>query len=233
MQKSDKKIKITMDGPYEVSGQVPLHQETIVTNTEGASAAWKKGPAYQNQEEPYHLCRCGHSKTKPYCDGSHDDAGFCGHEHANRPLYRNHAQPLEGEDCTLLDDPSLCSGARFCDRGATVWQYAQKSSNPAFKVLAVEEACNCPAGRLIVVDTDGGHIEPMLAQEIGVIEDPSNDCRGPLWVKGGIEIEGANGEKYEVRNRVTLCRCGESKNQPFCDAEHYNCPHMQGLDAPQ
>jgi CDGSH-type Zn-finger protein len=54
--------------------------------------------------------------------------------------------------------------------------------------------------------------------------------RGPLWVKGGIGLEGAKGVKYETRNRMTLCRCGESSNMPFCDATHLHCPHMKGAD---
>ena len=33
-------------------------------------------------------------------------------------------------------------------------------------------------------------------------------------------IEGADGEAYEARNRVTLCRCGASNNKPFCDGKH-------------
>jgi CDGSH-type Zn-finger protein len=39
-------------------------------------------------------------------------------------------------------------------------------------------------------------------------------------VRGGITIESADGVPYEVRNRVTLCRCGRSDNKPFCDASH-------------
>ena len=39
-------------------------------------------------------------------------------------------------------------------------------------------------------------------------------------VRGGIQIESADGFKYEVRNRVTLCRCGKSQNKPFCDGTH-------------
>lgn len=227
---SGKKIKITMDGPYEVTGGVPLPQEIIAADANGDSIAWQKGKTYHSKEEPYHLCRCGRSADKPFCDGTHDAAGFCGHEHADRPPYSQSAQVQRGENADLLDDSSLCVGARFCDRGETVWGYVEQSGNPENKKKAINEACACPSGRLTVVDADGSMIEPKLDQEIGVVEDPINDCRGPLWVKGGIHIEGAKGEKYETRNRVTLCRCGESQNQPFCDGQHYNCQHMQGLD---
>lgn len=227
-----KKIRITMDGPYEVSGDIPARQESIGIDDNGDSVAWEKGKAYGNPNpgEPYNLCRCGHSHTKPFCDGSHDDAGFCGHEHAERPPYADQAQLQRGETVSLLDDPSLCVGARFCDRGSTVWGYVERSGNPDNVSRAVEEACNCPSGRLTVVNADGEGIEPELPAEIGIVQDPANNCRGPLWVKGGVEIEGANGEKYETRNRVTLCRCGSSNNQPFCDGNHYNCDCMQGLD---
>jgi CDGSH-type Zn-finger protein len=35
-----------------------------------------------------------------------------------------------------------------------------------------------------------------------------------------VTIVDAEGASYEVRNRVTLCRCGHSKNKPFCDGSH-------------
>ena len=224
------KITITRDGPYQVTGNVPLHRESIGADAQGDSVAWQKDRAYESEEKDYNLCRCGHSRQKPYCDGTHDDAGFCGHEKAERPSYRENAQVQRGEAVDLMDDQSLCVGARFCDVGATAWQYAADSGDPRNKAMAIEEACKCPSGRLTVLDRDGAMIEPKLEPEIGVVQDPVNNCRGPLWVKGGIEVEGANGEKYEVRNRVTLCRCGESSNQPYCDGSHYNCERMQGLD---
>jgi CDGSH-type Zn-finger protein len=45
---------------------------------------------------------------------------------------------------------------------------------------------------------------------------------GPLWVRGGVSVEAADGFEYEVRNRVTLCRCGQSNNKPFCDGSHWD-----------
>lgn len=227
---SGKKIKITRDGPYEVSGSVPLNREVIKTDAQGDSESWEKDKTYSTEDEPYNLCRCGHSHTKPFCDGTHDDAGFCGHEHADRSSYRENAQLQRGEKVDLLDDPTLCVGARFCDRGETVWGYVERSGDSENRKMAIDEACKCPSGRLTIVDADGKAIEPGLSAEIGVVEDPASNCRGPLWVKGGIEIEGANGEKYEVRNRATLCRCGESHNQPYCDGNHYQCEWMQGSD---
>jgi len=103
------------------------------------------------------------------------------------------------------------------------------SVDEASLAAAIEESCACPGGRLTVVK-DGKPIDPALPQEIGLIQDSLKNCRGPLWVKGGITIEGADGKVYEKRNRVTLCRCGESTNMPFCDISHLACPHMHGKD---
>ena len=61
---------------------------------------------------------------------------------------------------------------------------------------------------------------PELEPTIGLVQDPQMGVSGPIWVKGGIQVESADGRAYEVRNRVTLCRCGKSKNKPFCDGSH-------------
>jgi hypothetical protein len=72
-------------------------------------------------------------------------------------------------------------------------------------------------------------IEPTLPQSIGLVEDPVEACSGPLWVRGGIPVISQTGEPYEVRNRVTLCRCGQSSNKPFCDGSHASVKFRDGL----
>jgi CDGSH-type Zn-finger protein len=47
-------------------------------------------------------------------------------------------------------------------------------------------------------------------------------------VKGGVAVESADGEAYEARNRVTLCRCGRSNNKPFCDGTHVDVRFNDG-----
>ena len=71
--------------------------------------------------------------------------------------------------------------------------------------------------------------EPPFKPSIGIIEDPGIKVSGPIWVKGGIRIEGADGKSYEVRNRVTLCRCGQSSNKPFCDGTHASMHFCDGI----
>jgi CDGSH-type Zn-finger protein len=95
-----------------------------------------------------------------------------------------------------------------------------RSRHPESRALAIEQAANCPAGRLVVWDKDGSEIEPELAPSIGIVEDPAAGVSGPLWVRGRIPVESADGYVYEIRNRVTLCRCGRTGNSPFCDGAH-------------
>ncbi|WP_321420860.1 CDGSH iron-sulfur domain-containing protein [uncultured Methanomethylovorans sp.] len=59
-----------------------------------------------------------------------------------------------------------------------------------------------------------------IEKSIVVIEYPLRSEHGPLWIRGGIPIESADGKLYEIRNRFTLCGCGKSKNKPFCDGSH-------------
>jgi hypothetical protein len=81
---------------------------------------------------------------------------------------------------------------------------------------------------LIAVDKETGKpVEPKLPQSIGVVEDPAQNCSGPLWVRGGISLIGADGQAYEVRNRMTLCRCGRSENKPFCNGAHAADPKFR------
>ena len=65
-----KKITVSKNGPYMVSGSVPLAIQTIGVDRKGDSTEWVEGRGLASSPK-YALCRCGHSKTKPFCDGTH------------------------------------------------------------------------------------------------------------------------------------------------------------------
>lgn len=215
----EREIEVTKDGPYLVSGNVPLKKEKIVNDAEGFPSNWKSIKKYQTKKQ-YSLCRCGHSKNKPYCDQSHKCVSFNGQETANNVPFDKQAEVIDGPKLTLKDAPSLCAHARFCDRAGGIWELTRKSNEEKSKINAIDEACNCPSGRLVEIDKSSHkRIEPVFDKSISATED-AEGIVGPLWVKGGIPIKSTKGKIYEIRNRVTLCRCGHSKNKPFCDGTH-------------
>lgn len=215
-----KKIKIVKDGPYSVSGNIPLEKEFIVPDDNNDPLYWKKGEKYETKEE-YCLCRCGNSKNKPFCDHTHLKIKFDGTETASKGSYKKEAEEFIGPGMNLMDNPNLCSSARFCHRHGGVWDLTNKSDDPKLKEIAIEEACNCPSGRLTAIDKNTGkQIEPEFSPSISVTEDVPANVSGPLWVKGRIPIESSDGSVYENRNRQTICRCGKSGNKPFCDGSH-------------
>lgn len=213
------KVEVTRDGPYVVSGGLPLTQQTIVCDPAGDPKEWRTGREYPRQEQ-YALCRCGRSEGKPFCDGTHVYVNFDGAETASREPYLEQADLVDGPALQLTDKKVLCAGAGFCSRDGGTWDLTKRSDDPEARKAAIEEAGACPSGRLVVWNKDGEAIEPDLEPSIGLIEGPKTGMRGPIWVRGGIPIEGANGAAYEMRNRVTLCRCGRSSNKPFCDGSH-------------
>lgn len=95
------------------------------------------------------LCRCGHSADKPFCDGSHNEAGF------------------ENDGC-------------FTD------ERAESLEGEGPLVITVRE-------------------------------------NAMLLAKGPVTINSADGSCTTTRNKVALCRCGESSSKPFCDASHKGC----------
>jgi CDGSH-type Zn-finger protein len=215
------KIKVTKNGPYVVSGGIPIQKQVITVDAEGTPIEWRAGTRYPSQEKCT-LCRCGQSKNKPYCDGTHLAVGFDGTETAGSESYLKKPKEIDGPALKLIDIEELCASARFCHRDSGIWNLVLKSGATEKRRTAIEEACDCPSGRLVILDKKAKKtVESNFEQSLGLIEDPAMGVNGPIWVRGGVPVESADGKTYQVRNRVTLCRCGKSSNKPFCDSSHY------------
>ncbi len=224
---SDKQITVSKNGPYIVSGSVPLAFQTIGVNNKNESTEWVEGDALP-ASEPYALCRCGKSNKKPFCDGTHTKIGFDGTETASREPIMKQAELLDGPTMQLADAEDLCAFARFCDPHGRVWNQVASTDDPNERAQFIRQVGDCASGRLIAIDKDTGKpIEPKLPPSIGLVEDPAQKCSGPLWVRGGIPLIGADGQAYEIRNRMTLCRCGRSENKPFCNGAHAADPKFR------
>jgi CDGSH-type Zn-finger protein len=219
--KNDLKIWVLENGPYLVSGSVPLRKMMIKCDDQIIPIEWLIGQKLKTSETCA-LCRCGQSNSKPFCDGTHVKVNFNGTEVNDNDPFDKMAKTIDGPTLKLKDAEILCASARFCHRGGDIWPQIPQSDNPKIKQNAMRNACDCPSGRLVIIDKETDKtIEPEIEKSIGFIEDPGIGVDGPIWVRGGIPVYSAEGMPYEVRNRVTLCRCGKSTNKPFCDSSHY------------
>jgi CDGSH-type Zn-finger protein len=207
-------IEVRANGPYAVTG-VPLVRMRPVRDEDGRPVAWERTEEMPT-EATYELCRCGASATKPYCDGTEERIGFDGSETADRGPGADRRMAFGTDDLMLSDDVSICSKAGFCMRRTTdAWEMINEVADPEVRALLQTMVGNCPSGRLVLHHRENGSpIEKPLDPVIAVVDD------GPVWVRGGIPVIAADGFGYEVRNRMTLCRCGQSENKPFCDGSH-------------
>ncbi len=217
-------IKITKGGPYLLYGSPPINEMIITPNENGENWTYRNGKAFDLEGQPCcALCRCGHSKNKPFCSGAHKHEEWEPEETALFEPLLDDAEAIEGPELILYDNETYCAFARFCDAKGRIWNIVQRAETPEQVELAKRESAHCPGGRLLIWDKKEKKMyEPDFEPSIGIIEDPGIRVSGPIWVRGGIRVESADGKSYEIRNRVTLCRCGASSNKPFCDGTHAN-----------
>jgi CDGSH-type Zn-finger protein len=223
------RIVVGRDGPYRVTGPVRVLRTAIVETEYGEPVDWDEGPDFKTPSSGLELCRCGRSSRKPFCDATHEREPFDGTEVADRAPSAERRLAYEGDGVVMTDDRDFCTHAGFCgDRFTTVWVMIHQTEDPAIRERLKEMVRKCPSGRLAysVPESSGaegsGSERDDVADEEPAYVPPSIgiEPNGPIWVRGGIPVESEDGTSYEVRNRVTLCRCGQSRNKPFCDGSH-------------
>jgi uncharacterized Fe-S cluster protein YjdI len=151
------------------------------------------------------------------CDGTHGRNGFSDRNVADPAL--NRRATYVGSAITIFDNRALCAHAGFCtDELAAVFRYRQEpwidpDGAEVQKIIATIR--KCPSGALSYA-LDGVEAEPPQRAPLVTVTD-----NGPYAITGGIELvdvkfgDGASKEHY------SLCRCGASKNKPFCDGSHW------------
>jgi len=200
------RIMVIPNGPYLASGEIAVHEA---------------GGALRKSTGTCVLCRCGGSRTKPFCDGTHARIGFDGAESADHGLIADRRRSYPTSDgLTIYDDRSRCAHFGQCtDRlpsafGVSEEAFVDPTGAPAAEIANV--TTGCPSGALAFALPD--QTDPSEVHEPPSIH-PIVD--GPYRVRGGIQVVGADGRPYEIRERQTLCRCGQSRNKPFCDGSHW------------
>ena len=131
-------------------------------------------------------------------------------------------QVYQAEQITVTFDPNLCVHSARClsglpavfDLGRRKW--IDPAAAPADEIARVID--RCPSGALGyrlpgVVPAERPSPAPVTA-----IVTLSTD--GPLAIEGRVRVQTAGGEIVREAERVALCRCGGTRNQPFCDGSH-------------
>lgn len=222
-------IKVTRNGPYLVYGIKKITLKYIISDENGVAFKYDNGKVFEIKTQPQSLCRCGKSKNAPYCDGAHITFKFDGTLNAPfEPILKN-AKTYIGPNLVLKDNEIYCAGARFCHQNGDIWNFIMENDEHKNQI-AIDEINACPAGRLIVFNQNGKVCEANLEKTLELLEDNWMKLSGPIWVKGGIRIENEEGISYEIRNRQTICRCGASKNKPFCDGSHIDIKFKAGYE---
>jgi len=124
----------------------------------------------------------------------------------------------ETDELRILWDSSRCIHTGMClralpevfDTSQRPWVQPEGHSGDAL-VEAIEQ---CPTGALKYEWKDG---RPIADKGVTKVVPAPN---GPLFVRGVVSIETRSGNVIAQEDRVALCRCGASKNQPFCDLSH-------------
>ena len=121
-----------------------------------------------------------------------------------------------GEEVDILYNRARCIHAEYCihgldtvfERDRRVWIDANGAS--AQDIAAVIE--QCPSGALHYERKDGAQEVVPAANTVRVRSN------GPLEVRGDLTVSATDEPLHDTR--MTLCRCGASKNKPFCDNSH-------------
>jgi CDGSH-type Zn-finger protein len=196
------------DGPYLVKGLTDLR------SSDGRSLAVQPVVA---------LCRCGGSANKPFCDGTHQRNGLSG-ARVSTDAPGSQRSSYRGPGLTIHDDRALCAHAGRCTDGlATVFKYGSEPwIDPAGADVAaiVETVRHCPSGALsVTLDTPAPPMSADPPAEAPAVVITKN---GPYAVTGAIPLADPATGQHASTPRYTLCRCGASKNKPFCDGSHWD-----------
>ncbi len=218
------RIMVEKNGPYVVRGGVPLVRKTQIVSEYGEPLTWQKSETLE-ADETYRLCRCGQSANKPFCDDSHLRCGFDGTETAEiNTTAERRVVHKGGTGIVVRRDYSICAESGFCgNRLTNIQKMTPHSKDTQIRAQIIAMVERCPSGSYTYALAAGeADVEPDLPRQIAVTTEVTSDgpIVGPLWVTGSIPIERSDGQPFETRNRVTLCRCGRSRNKPLCDGSH-------------
>jgi CDGSH-type Zn-finger protein len=200
---SENKPSITPseNGPYLVKGL------TNVVN--------QKGPV--ETKETMALCRCGGSANKPFCDGTHNKNGFSSKKIDGR--IEDQRDNYKGKSITIHDNRGICAHAGRCTDGlASVFHLREEPwvyPDSATREEIIDTIKKCPSGALSYTVDGKEHRDRDGEPKIFIAPN------GPYVVSGGPDLLDTTRGEGASKEHFTMCRCGGSKNKPFCDGTHW------------
>jgi CDGSH-type Zn-finger protein len=208
VEKQTPKIACLPNGPYYLLGDMTPTAVPGLRRANGEACLSVRGVA---------LCRCGGSKNKPFCDGTHGLNGFTDQRTADET--QNHRTSYVGKRITIHDNRGTCAHAGFCtDRLKSVFRMNQEpwiDPNGASAEAIIETIKKCPSGALSYSVDDVEYRDQDREPMVTVTDD------GPYAITGGIELIAVTLGEDVSKEHYTLCRCGASRNKPFCDGSHW------------
>ena len=122
-------------------------------------------------------------------------------------------------ETTVVWEAEKCIHSAICAKGLP--KVFQPRDRPWVKIDAantgtiIDQVKQCPSGALrFYMNADGDHSAETIETKVEVLEN------GPLLVYGTLKVTRKDGS-IETKNKTTaFCRCGASKNKPFCDGTH-------------
>jgi CDGSH-type Zn-finger protein len=170
------------------------------------------------------LCRCGGSKHKPYCDGTHSKIGFVGKKSPDR--VKDKVKEYRGKEITIVDNRGVCAHDASCtDCLPSVFNVDKRpwiDPNGATMDEIIQTIEKCPSGALSYRLGEKRYQDQVRTPSIKVARD------GPLQVTGFVEMKDDMESAPESEEHYALCRCGDSKNKPFCDGTHHETGFKDG-----
>ena len=189
-------IEVLDNGPIRISG------DGLDLKYCGEAVETKEG-------QDVYLCRCGESQNAPFCDGSHSRTGFVAEPGRGD---KSEVRVWEGKPIRTYFNPNACMHVFKCKPLKALREREENGDASAAEEIA-RVVQSCPSGALTYESTSVAAPEETSGAAIEIMDG------GEIRVQCNFDIN-TNLQERQPGDRATLCRCGLSKNKPWCDGRH-------------